>query len=147
MPTAAKLVAALCLAGLAWYISDLVIPLFADTGRPFNDFHKINAAIGAVLGWRIVGARAGRGMTSAIGLGLTGAGALAFWGLFFHASAQMIKRSLRKLYDGPVEAVTDVFAIGVEFAQIVMTVEIVATFVVGGILCGIIAELTSRRAS
>ena len=65
MPTAAKLIAALCLAIVAWLTSEAIRPLF-PAGTDFGNFNYINAAIGLVLGWIILGARAGRGYAAGI---------------------------------------------------------------------------------
>ena len=81
MPTAARLVAAMSLALLAFIVSGQIMPLMPD-GTDFGYFTYINMALGVLTGWIIMGKRVGRGTTAAINNGITGAVALLFWGLF-----------------------------------------------------------------
>jgi hypothetical protein len=54
MPTAAKLAAAILFGALAWLASELAIPFFPE-GAAVGRFAEWNAAIGAVIGWRVAG--------------------------------------------------------------------------------------------
>jgi hypothetical protein len=54
---------------------------------------------------------------------------------------------LRKLYDGPGEAVTDVFALFIEHGAMILTPEILATLLIGGFAGGLITEFFGRRFS
>ena len=147
MPTASKAAAAFFFAALAYVVSDLIIPLFEEQGRPFHRFHLINCALGALIGWRVVGRRAGLGRTTAIGIGVTGGAALGIVGLFTHASAEMIKLSLRKIYDGPAEAVVAVFEIGLKFGAVVATPEVIGALLIGGAIGGVLTEAVNNRAN
>ena len=75
MPTAARFVAALCLAVLAWVVSEQIKPLF-DEDKAFGNFNLINFVIAVAVGWQVIGSRAGRGLSAAINNGLTGG---TFW--------------------------------------------------------------------
>ncbi|NAZ36263.1 TrgA family protein [Rubellimicrobium sp. CFH 75288] len=144
MPTAAKLAAALLFAALAWIVSRLTFPLWpegADPGR----FAEINAAVGLVLGWRMAGARAGTGWTSGIGHGLTTAVAVAFVSLFLHSFAEMIRQSLRKFYDGPMEAVVAVFGLLVEQGARLGSPQTVGVLLAGGAAAGLVTAWCGRH--
>lgn len=146
MPTTARLVGAITLAALAWYVSTLIVPLLPE-GRDIGFFVEINTVIGLMCGWTVMGSRAGEGISNAIGFGLTGAAALMFWGLFLHSSGEMIRKSLRKNYDGPMEAVVSVFEMMVEFGQMIATPQVFITVLVGGVVAGLITEFFGSRYS
>ena len=115
MPTAAKLIGALSFAALAWFVSDLIKPLLPE-GTQVGLLSPVNAFFGLLMGWRILGARAGEGIVSSVGYGLTAAVATVFWGLLAWAGYEMIVRSTRLYYDGPIEALQDMMAGGEELA-------------------------------
>ncbi|MEM6728829.1 MAG: TrgA family protein, partial [Pseudomonadota bacterium] len=70
MPTAGRVTAAILYAGLAFYVSLLVREIFLDE-RPLPTLPYWNAFFGVILGWRLAGARAGGGLSAAIGYGIT----------------------------------------------------------------------------
>ena len=102
MPTASRLVAALCLVVLAFIVSGMIIDN-GEEGKDYGYFTYVNMALGAVCGWTIMGKRAGRGWTAGINNGLTGVASLVFLGLVRAGvlrdvpprHAQQIWRSLR----------------------------------------------------
>ena len=143
MPTAGKLAAALLFAALAWYASQLIKPKFPEAFDP-GWFAEVNAAVGLILGWRLAGPRAGTGYTDAIGYGLTTIIAITFVALFLHCFAEMIRMSLDRRYDGPVEGVTDVFTQMYEYGRLLIDPTIIGTLLIGGILAGIVTEVFGR---
>lgn len=143
MPDAARLVAALSLALLAFIVSGQIIPLMPE-GMDFGYFTWINMGIGIVCGWVIMGKRAGRGITAAINNGITGMVALVFWGLFVQGTYEMIRLSMRHRYDGPFEAVAAIFEIGIKYGAIIMVPHVILTLLIGGILAGFATEYAWR---
>jgi len=143
MPTAARLVAALLLAALAVAVSEMVKPLLPE-GTDFGYFTWINAVLGVLCGWRIVGRRVGHGIGASVATGLTGMGALVFWAIFIQAGYEMLRISLRSRYGGPVEALEDMLRIAIDHAQLLLAPHIVATLLAGGIVAGVAAELANR---
>ncbi len=143
MPTAARLVAALLLAALAVAVSEMVKPLLPD-GTDFGYFTWVNAVLGVLCGWLIVGWRVGHGIGVSVGTGLTGMAALVFWAIFIQAGYEMLRISLRGRYGGPVEALEDMLRIAIDHAQLLLTPHIVATLLTGGIVSGVAAELANR---
>ncbi|HKK98107.1 MAG TPA: TrgA family protein [Marivita sp.] len=144
MPTAAKAIAALCLAALGYLSSELVKTLLPDI-QNFGRFSEFNAGLGLLVGWVIVGRRAGRGTKDAIANGLTGVAALIFWALFFHASYEMFDLSLKRRFDGPVEAFAAIFEIGIEYGTILVNPMMIATFLIGALLTGYLSEYAAKR--
>lgn len=144
MPTAARLVAALWFGVLGFYVSGLIMPLLPE-GTQFGFFSYVNAGLGVILGWQITGSRAGAGMQTAIGAGLTTSLAMVAWGLLIHSTVIMIENSMKMRYKGPVEAVIDVFNLVIKYAQVMATPEVILTLVIGGALGGILTEWAGRR--
>lgn len=143
MPDAARLVAALSLAIIAFVISTQIIPLMPE-GTDFGYFSLVNVGLGLVCGWVVMGKRAGRGITAAINNGITGAATLIFWGLFVQGCWEMFRLAMRNRYDGPFEAVGAIFQIGAEYGMIMFVPNIIFTFVIGAILAGLATEYAWR---
>ena len=79
MPSAARLVAAVGLAVLAFIASGMIMPLMPES-TDFGYFTIVNMVLGVLCGWFVMGKRAGRGTTAAINNGFTGMVSLVFWG-------------------------------------------------------------------
>lgn len=144
MPTAASLVAAFCLAVLAWILSDMVRPLMPE-GTPFGRFNYVNALVGIVVGWIVIGPRAGRGLVPAINNGVTGTAVLIIWCLGIHACYEMFRLAMRNRYDGPMEAVTAIFLIASEFGVMIATPLILISAFVGAVAVGLITDAAKKR--
>ena len=100
MLTIPKLIAALFFAALGFFCGDLVKPLLPE-GTRTGLMNETLAALGAISGWRISGARAGLGTKSGLGYGLTSAGVIAFWGVFLFAGQKALQLSIDKRFQGP----------------------------------------------
>lgn len=144
-PTAAKMVAALILGATGFLLSGLVVPLLPE-GTDFGWFSLINLGLGLMAGWITVGRRAGRGMAAAVGNGLTGGVVLLFWGLFVQSFNEMIRLSLRRRYDGPIEALLAQMELGFEWAVLALThPPFAVVLVVGSLVAGLLAEVAARH--
>lgn len=144
MPTAAKLFAAVVFMALAWILTLQVRAAMPESGG-MALFAPVNALVGLVIGWRLSGTRAGRGITSAVGDGLTTICVMYFWALLIWSGYEMVKRSVRLRYEGPIEAIQDMADLAVEYSADVITPGFVAVAVIGSVICGILTELISRR--
>ncbi|MDF0602023.1 TrgA family protein [Psychromarinibacter sp. C21-152] len=144
MPTAAKLVSAVLLAALAWYVGHLIIPYFPEQ-TPAGVFREVLAVLGLIIGWRFVGRHAGQGVVASVGYGLGGAAFLAFWGIVWFAGYEMFMRSINMSYGGPMEALKDMVAIGIGYFDYLKPTEIWGTLAGGGVVQGFLAEMTARR--
>jgi hypothetical protein len=143
--TMPKLVAAVLFAILAWYVSNLIEPLFPEGYDP-GRFSEGNFVIGLGVGWVVAGSRAGRGWSSGISAGLTAAFALVFWGLLLNCTYEMLRLSLRRQYDGPVEAVVGVFELMMENLLLMINPTVLGALFGGAAIIGLIVEYTSRKA-
>ena len=144
MPTAAKLVAALCLAALGFLASEMVKTLM-PASTDFGIFTWVNVILGVLVGWIVVGTRAGRGFSAAISNGFTGVVVLVFWGLFVQAANEMTRQAMRHHYDGMVEAAVDVFALMAEYGATLLNLQMILLLLLGAIATGIISETAARR--
>lgn len=145
MFTAAKLVAAVLVAGLCWYGSELVKPLLPDGFNP-RRMSEINAVVGFFVGWNFLGPRAGEGLVAAISYGLTGMVVAVVCCLGADSTLEMLRLSFRRQYDGPVEAITDIFAMMLEYGMLLLNPTILIVLLGGGVVIGIVTEITSRHA-
>tara|TARA_R110002110_G_scaffold40803_16_gene130201 strand:+ start:3351 stop:3791 length:441 start_codon:yes stop_codon:yes gene_type:complete len=144
MPTAARLVAALCTAAAAYLISGMVMPLMPES-TDFGYFVQVNIFLGLVCGWIIIGPRAGRGTTSALNNGLTGMFVLMLWGVGVQAVNEMVRLAMRNRYDDAFEAMVAVFQIGAEFAVIIATMPIGVALLICAVLVGLMTESAGNR--
>ena len=146
MPTMGRLVGAILFAGLAWYTSLLIIPLF-PVETNLGLFQEVNTFFGLIAGWTVAGPRAGLGYVAAFSYGLTALVAMVVMALLFNSSVVRVEQSLRKRYDGPGEALTDVFQMFVDHAIMMATPEIIGTLLIGGIVGGLVTEFFGQRFS
>lgn len=144
MPTAAKLVAAILFALLAWLTSELIKPLFPEE-RNVGWFSEVNALIGIFVGWRVAGSRARTTWTNAVSYGLTATAALVFWALFLQSFGEMVRMAFNRRYDGIAQAVIGVFELMRDHGVMMLEAPIIITLLVGGVLAGLVTEFFGRR--
>ena len=139
MPTAARLMAAVCLAILAYVLSSLVVPLMPES-TDFGYFFPVNCVLGLCVGWFVMGKRGGRGITAGINNGLTGVFVLLLWGVGVQAINEMVRLAMINRYDNAFEAIVAVFQLGAGYAYLIATVEMGIAAVVGGVIAGLLTE-------
>ncbi len=144
MPTGARLMAAISLAVLAFILSGMVVPLMPES-TDFGYFLPLNIVLGLLVGWSVMGRRAGRGITAAINNGLAGVFVLILWAIFLQAANEMVRRALRNRYDDPFEAIVAIFQIGAEFGLMIATVPMAVALVVGAVISGLLTEFAHNR--
>ena len=139
--------AGLVVGAVAYVVAGRVeLALPANVARAPVYFGPINAALGALVGWRLCGARAGAGYPTALGVGLTSSVALIFGAVLFWAFALMMRRALRTAYDGPVEALLASVSIALEFGAIALTQPAaLVVLAVGGLIGGVASEPFAER--
>ncbi len=145
MTTAARLVAALCLAGLALIGSRYIMTSIMPDTTVFGYFLWVNIVLGLVVGWRVLGSRVGRGMANGISAGITATAALVFWGVTAQAINEMLRLALRHRYGSPMEAVIGVFQLFLDFGAHLLDGGFIGLMVVGAVLSGMLAEVVSRN--
>lgn len=146
MPTMPRLFAAICLAALAFVLSEQV-KIHFDEDKNFGLFNLINVGLGFVIGWQVIGSRVGRGMSAAAGNGVTAGLVLLFWALFAHSAVRMVELAMRKKYDNILEASAAVFQLMWDNLLLISTPMFFVIFLAGALISGLVAELTSKVAS
>jgi len=144
MPTAAKLIAALCFACVGWIAANAHIPSLGPTAT-FGFFREICAMLGLIIGWRVMGTRVGTSYYDATGSGLVTSVALAFFALLGFSIYLMIIQSTKMVYEGPMGAVLGAFQFMLENGQAMLTVGVLGALIGGGLLGGLLSEWTARR--
>ena len=145
MPTAGKLIGAALFAALVYYISTEFIPPLLPEGTRTQWIAPINCIFALIMGWRITGARAGEGIVSATGLGITTGVAIFFWCLLYWGGYEMIDRSTRLYYNGPFEALQDMANLMIEYARLAATPIVLGSMFLGSILAGWITDFFAQR--
>jgi len=143
MPTAAKLIAALCLAAVGFIAAGVVIAHLPENTRP-DYLWAIAAGVGLLSGWRVLGPDARGSLVGAASAGLRATAVMVLVVLFTGSFIEMIQRSLQKQYDGPVHALQAVFALMLENGVLVLETDVAGVLLVGGMLAGALAHLAAR---
>ncbi len=144
MPTGGKIVAAIAFAALCWIISGFIPPLLPE-GLPTGMLQPVNAAVGFILGWRILGRNAGEGIVPTIGHASTTTVATVFWCLIIWSGKLMITNSMRLRYDGPIEALQDMAVEAIAYLKLIATPEIIIGLLIGTLVTAMVTESAASR--
>lgn len=145
MPTAARLVAAIVFALVAFFAAELFKPaLPPETG--WGAFTQICVVIGVLSGWRVMGRLAGRGWYAALGYGLRTSATILFFAMLIFSIYEMIQQALRSRYDGVFGAIEGTFYIMLDYgAALVHPFDTLIVLVAGGMAAGLLVEWASRQ--
>ena len=144
MPTAGKLAGAILFGLLGWYVAGVSAPLFPDNTAP--DFLiPAGASIGVLLGWRMCGARAGEGYSTAFGLGLTFAVVHLTALAFVVGFARVMKNGMRGWYKGPMDALLDIFGQMAKVGLYFIDVPLLTSLAICAVICAFATEYFGRR--
>lgn len=144
MPTATKLLSGILMAVLGWWVANLIVPHLPEETR-IGLFREITAFLGLVVGWNFLGKRAGVGYAQTFGFGIGASAFLVFWMLIVFSGVEMVRRSLRKSYGDPFEALQGMLQIAIDYFVYLSPNEVWVTLVAGGAVIGLIAEWAARR--
>jgi len=103
------------------------------------------ACFGVLIGWRVLGRESRGTQSQVVAVGFRAAFFLGIWTLLFLGSVQMLEKALRMRYDGPMEAVGDVLAQGLEVGYMVLQLDVIAVLFIGGALSAIATGWAARR--
>lgn len=146
MPTGGKLIGAIVFAALAYFISDLIKPLLADTeGTRVAWLSPVNALVGAAMGWTIMGKGAGKSYRQSFGYGVTTLAATVFWCLIVWSGYKMILRSMAMRYDGAVHALQGMAELFLSYARLAAADEVVIPALVGTLFVSWLTEFFAKR--
>ena len=144
MPTAAKLLAAIVLAIAGYMTADAVRPLLPE-GMPTKWLTQVSVLVPAICAWRVVGRLAGRGYKVSISMGVYAVCVAIFFCLVTFAIAEMLKRSIRLQYDGPMVAIVNMFGIVIEYGVLLLNPGPGIILLVTAFIVGPIAEFGQRK--
>lgn len=144
MPTGGKLIAAITFAMLAYFLTDQIKPLLPE-GTQVGKFSEVNALIGLIMGWTVMGKGAGKTYRQSFGYGFTTLAATAFWCLVVWSGYEMLRRSLRMYYDGPVEALQEMAQLFLDYGRLAAEQSVLITAVVGVVFVSWLTEYFARR--
>ncbi|GGE43342.1 TrgA family protein [Actibacterium pelagium] len=134
MPTAAKLIAALSLAVVAFFATTEIVRTLPD-GMAGPRFVIVNCAIGFLVGWKVLGRYADRGYRGSIPFGFWALSNLVFWAMVTHSINEMLSESTKLRYDGVMEALQGTFEIMLEYAIVMIEAPAsIVTLLIGSLL-------------
>ncbi|NBE06152.1 TrgA family protein [Paragemmobacter ruber] len=144
MPTAAKLVAALSFAFLAWVVCIVIEGVLPEAQR-VGRLYPVSIAIAALAGWFISGAAKRSGYIDAASTGVRTAMTAVLAALFAFAVATMLQVSMRGIYPGPMDALLDIVNQFIKFGLLLVHAPVVIAIFVGGAVAGMMTEWAGRR--
>lgn len=144
MPTGAKGMAAVTFAVVGWLTANLYVENM-EVETAVGALRELTAVLGGFVGWKVMGNSVGKGYIGAIGSGLKTMIVLVFFALLFACIYQMFRNAVRMVYDGPFDAVVDIFFMMAERSVPLASVGVLTVVVVGGAIAGIMTENANRR--
>ncbi len=97
------------------------------------------------MGWTIMGRGAGKTYRQSFGYGLTTVAATVFWVLMCWSGYEMIRRSMRLYYDGPIEAIQEMAQLFLDYGKLAAVQEVVLPALVGALFVSWLTEFFARR--
>ena len=144
MPTGAKAMGAVTFAVVGWLTANAYIPNMPEA-QTVGSFREWTALLGGVIGWKVMGNSVGKGYVGAIGSGWKTTILLVFFALLLFGIYEMLLLSVKMRYDGPFEAIVDVFKRMMERSVPLASVGVLGVMAVGGAVAGVLTENASRR--
>jgi len=146
MPTAAKLVAAIAFACIAFLAAHLYA-LGLSQGRTAGVLREVSAGIGLLCGWWIMGPAAtrARGRVDAMGSGIRTSLTIVIFVVLIFACVDMLSRAMKGRYDTPLDALLGVFEQAFVLAPPLAQPEILSVLLLGGLLGGAVAYWAGQR--
>jgi hypothetical protein len=144
MPTGAKAMAAISFAVVGWITANAYVPNMPEAGQ-VGLFRELSALLGAIVGWRVMGNAVGKGYVRAVGSGWKTMIVLVFFALLLFGIYEMLELSVQMRYEGPLEAILDVFQRMMERSIPLLSTGVIAAILIGGGVAGILTENAGRR--
>lgn len=147
MPTAARIVAAVCIAFIAWVVSGLVKLQMPDRGS-FGYFVPICVIVGATCGWTILGRRADRGKLGyggGMAVGLTALAMTIFWVLILISGYESFSIAMHRTYHDPMKVIYNMYPIARDYLLLMNDTTILAWLGAGGAITGVLAHMAGHK--
>lgn len=146
MPTAAKLVAAMIFAIIAYLAADQYAYVVPE-GRPAGSLREVSALFGLMTGWFVMGnfLMKRRGSVEAMGTGMRCSVTMTFAVLVVYSVWEMFSRALDGRYKGLQDALLDVVARALAFGTPIFTPGVLGVLLLGGLFGGALAKFAADR--
>jgi hypothetical protein len=144
MPTAAKLVAALSFAFLAWVVCIVVEGVLPANERVGN-LYPVSIVCGALAGWFISGAAKRAKYHEAASTGIRTVATAIILALGTFSVATMLQIAFRGRYRGPMEALLDIVHQFLGFGTVLLSASVIVALLLGGAIAGMVTEYAGRR--
>jgi hypothetical protein len=145
MPTASKLAAAVAFALVAFFAANAFATHMPEGSNP-GWIREVSALTGLVVGWFSWSRQpVNKDMMSLAGVGIRTSLITAFWVLLIFSIYLMIRKSMRMMYDGPMEAVLGIFEMMLEQGKEMRYADILIIMGIGGAFGGVFAGWAGRR--
>lgn len=144
LPTTAKLFGALGLAATGFFVANLLQPYLPAAMR-VHGLALVASSFGLLLGWRVIGMNPGKGLTKAIGRGLSASVYLVIWTVLFLGAVEMMHQMALNHYDAPMDALVDVLGQGLKLGLLALQWDVMAVLFCGGMLSAMLAEWAWKR--
>jgi hypothetical protein len=136
--------AALTFAVVGWLLANAYVPNMPEA-QTVGWFREFTGILGAIIGWQVMGPAVGKGYVAAAGTGLKTVVVIVFFALLLFSIYEMLGQSVKMRYDGPFEAIIDVFMRMLRRSEALISVSVISVFVIGGIVAGVLSENAGRR--
>lgn len=144
MPTAGRLIAAICFGLFAWYMAGIAQPYFPEGIAPAS-LIPVSAVMGVFVGWQVCGSRAGLGYVPAVGHGVTAALVFGFCALYVFGFSSMIGKAMKHYYNGAIEAFLGSFSETAKMGGYFLNAHMIGSLLIGGVICAWCAEYFAKR--
>jgi hypothetical protein len=144
MPTAAKATGAATFAIVGLLIANAYVPGMPDAGAA-GSIREFSGVIGAFVGWGVMGHSVGNRYIDSIGYGWKTVVVLVFVATMLFSIYEMLLQSTRMVYDGPIDAILDIFLRMFDRALGLLSFPVMTVMILGGGVAGLFTEAASRR--
>ena len=147
MPTAARIISAVCLAFIAWVVSGL-IKVQLSAVPDFGLFVPLCVVIAALSGWSVLGRRADRGrlgLGNALGVGLSASLVTCFWVLLLVSGYDSFQVAMDRTFHDPMKVIYNIYPIARDYVMDAMTTTIALWLFGGGAITGVLAHMAGKK--
>jgi ABC-type antimicrobial peptide transport system permease subunit len=145
--TTARVIGAILMGALGWFVSDMVRPLMPES-TVFGWFNHVNLALGGYVGGAMLVPKDGQDEANPLAplsRGLTAAFSLASIAILAQAVNEMLRLSMRLRYSNPLKALEDVFRIIAEYGAILLHPTVIGPLIIGTVLIAFIVGMAHSR--
>jgi hypothetical protein len=146
MPTGAKGMAAVCFAVVGWITANAyVLNMPPEQAAAVGLFREYAAGLSGIIGWRVMGPSVGKSYAEAAGSGIKTVVVIVFAALLLFATSEMLGKSAEGKYADVGEAAIAIFQTMMDRSVGLLSVGVIGSMLIGGVIAGLLSENASRR--